>query len=98
MKKHFFYTNILMIQNLTHQTEGTCARAIKIGIKADKIESVEFDGGCPGNLTGITRLVAGMDVDEVISRMDGIRCGSKSTSCPDQLSRALRKYKEEQVS
>lgn len=85
-----------MIQNLTHKTAGTCSRAIKVAINSNKIESVEFEGGCPGNLAGITALVEGMDIDDVITRVEGIRCGSRPTSCPDQLARTLRSFKEGQ--
>lgn len=60
------------------------------------IQEVEFLGGCQGNLTGISTLVKGMKVDDVISKLSGIQCGYKGTSCPDQLARALKAYKEEQ--
>ena len=56
------------------------------------IRSVQFEGGCPGNLQGISRLVQGMQVDEAIARLAGIRCGGKPTSCPDQLARALQTF------
>ena len=58
-----------------------------------KIESVKVTGGCSGNLQGISSLLKGMDVDEAISRMEGIRCGVKATSCPDQIAQALKQYK-----
>ena len=73
----------------TYRTEGTCCQAFDIETEDGKIKSVQFYGGCNGNLQGICSLVKGMPMDDVISRLKGIRCGSKSTSCPDQLSRAL---------
>ncbi len=74
---------------MRYQTKGTCSTAIDIEIKEGVIESVKFTGGCNGNLQGIAALVKGMAVEEAISRLKGIRCGFKSTSCPDQLARAL---------
>ena len=76
----------------TYQTRGTCSQYIELDIEGDVIRHVAFWGGCNGNLQGISRLVTGMKVDEVINRMEGIRCGYKSTSCPDQLCQALRQY------
>jgi len=70
---------------------------IQITVDDDQtIQEVEFLGGCQGNLTGISTLVKGMKVDDVISKLSGIQCGYKGTSCPDQLARALKAYKEEQ--
>ena len=74
---------------MRYQTKGTCSTAIDIEIKDGVIESVKFIGGCNGNLQGIAALVKGMAPEEAISRLKGIRCGFKSTSCPDQLARAL---------
>lgn len=76
-----------------YQTNGTCSQFIEFEIEDNKIKSVEFFGGCQGNTVGIANLVRGMEVDEVISRLEGIPCGSKSTSCPDQLARALKIWK-----
>ena len=78
---------------LTYKTNGTCSRIIEFEIQEDKVTSVSFQGGCNGNLKGIGKLVEGMPVDEVINRLEGIRCGFKSTSCPDQLAEALKEYK-----
>ena len=64
-----------------------------IDVEDGKIESVKVTGGCSGNLQGISSLLKGMDVDEAISRMEGIRCGVKATSCPDQIAQALKQYK-----
>ena len=70
---------------------GVCSRDISIEVAEDgTIRHVEFVGGCNGNLQGISRLVEGMPVEEAIRRLDGIRCGGKSTSCPDQLAQALK--------
>lgn len=74
---------------MRYQTSGTCSTAIDIEVKDGVIESVNFTGGCNGNLKGICSLVKGMKVEDAISRLKGIQCGFKSTSCPDQLARAL---------
>ncbi len=74
---------------MRYQTKGTCSTAIDIDVKDGVIQSVSFTGGCNGNLQGISALVTGMKVEDAISRLKGIRCGFKSTSCPDQLARAL---------
>lgn len=74
---------------MRYQTNGTCSTAIDIEVKDGIIESVSFTGGCNGNLKGICSLVKGMKVEDAVSRLKGIQCGYKSTSCPDQLARAL---------
>ena len=75
----------------TYKTKGTCAGAIEIDMGENNvIENVRFIGGCKGNTQGISALVKGMDAKEVINRLSGIRCGFKPTSCPDQLSKALK--------
>lgn len=79
----------------TYKTSGTCSRSIEFEIIDGKVQDVTFMGGCNGNLKGIARLVEGLEVDEVIKRLEGITCGFKSTSCPDQLAQALKKYKQE---
>ena len=76
---------------MIYMTKGTCSRAISFEIVDGKVHGVEFLGGCNGNLQGIGRLVEGMDAEECISKLDGISCGGKPTSCPDQLANALRK-------
>ena len=75
---------------------GTCSRGVQFDIVDGKVRSVQFDGGCSGNTQGVARLVEGMDVEEAISRMKGIRCGYKETSCPDQLALALEKAQRAQ--
>ncbi len=79
------------MENFTYKTQGTCSREINIAIEDGKIASVSFVGGCNGNLQGISALVKGMTPEEAISKLKGIRCGMKSTSCPDQLACALQK-------
>ena len=73
----------------TYKTKGTCSQMISFEIDNGKVSNVHFFGGCNGNLKGIATLVEGMDIDEVISRIEGIKCGMKNTSCPDQLAKAL---------
>lgn len=75
---------------MNYKTHGVCSQNISFDIKDYKVYNVHFTGGCHGNLQGIGKLVEGMDVDEVISRIEGIKCGPKSTSCPDQLALALK--------
>ena len=77
------------MDSFTYRTSGVCSRAIDITIDGDTIVSVEYHGGCHGNTQGVAALVEGMDVQEVISRLKGIKCGFKPTSCPDQLATAL---------
>ena len=77
----------------TYKTKGVCSQMISFEINDNKVSNVQFFGGCNGNLKGIGALVEGMDMDEVISRVEGIRCGMKATSCPDQLAQALRAAK-----
>ena len=74
----------------TYRPQGVCSQLMEVEVEDGKIRRVEVVGGCSGNLQGISRLVVGMDVDEAISRMEGIRCGYKPTSCPDQLAKALK--------
>ena len=78
----------------TYRTKGTCSREINFEVEGDIIRSVQFVGGCAGNTMGLSKLLEGMNVDEAIRRLSGIRCGLKPTSCPDQLAKALLQYKE----
>ena len=82
---------------MIYKTSGTCSSAINLEVEGDIIKSVSFTGGCNGNLQGISRLVEGMKVEDAISRLKGIRCGFKNTSCPDQLALALLAYKQQQA-
>lgn len=72
-----------------YRTQGTCSEMIEFEIVDGKLHNVQFYGGCHGNLQGIGKLVEGMDANEVIAKLGGIRCGYKDTSCPDQLSKAI---------
>lgn len=74
----------------TYRTKGTCSRSITFDIEDGVVRNVQFEGGCNGNLKGIGAIVDGMKVEDVIDKLSGIRCGFKSTSCPDQLAQALR--------
>lgn len=79
---------------MNFKTSGVCSRSIEFDVVDNKVKNVRFEGGCAGNTQGVAVLIEGMDIDEAIKRMDGIRCGFKSTSCPDQLAKALKTYKE----
>ncbi len=76
-----------------YKTSGTCSQKIFFDIEDGKVKNVQFLGGCNGNLKGIGALVEGMDIDDVIGRLEGTKCGMKSTSCPDQLAKALKEAK-----
>lgn len=75
---------------MVYKTKGTCSSQISFDLVDGKLHNVVFTGGCNGNLKGISSLVEGQDAGEVITRLEGIRCGFKSTSCPDQLAQALK--------
>ena len=79
-----------MIRKISHTCTGTCSQRIEIELEADIVRKVVFVGGCDGNTQGIAALISGMRVDEAISRLSGIDCRGRGTSCPDQLARALR--------
>lgn len=78
------------MEHYTYKPTGVCSRGIDIDLNGDVIEKVTFTGGCSGNTQGVAALIVGMDIQEAIRRLSGIRCGLKSTSCPDQLAQALR--------
>ena len=80
------------IDLVQYQPKGVCAKMMQISIKDDIIQNVEVIGGCAGNLSGIGNLVKGMNINDVISRLQGIPCGSRPTSCPDQMTKALVAY------
>ena len=85
-------------KHIQYQTHGTCSQLIDVTAdEHDVIQQVFFLGGCNGNLQGISQLVRGQKIDDVIPRLNGIRCGIKSTSCPDQLCRALEQLKQAPV-
>lgn len=77
------------MKSFSYKTRGTCSREIRFDLDGNKVRNVQFVFGCMGNTDGISKLVEGMDVDEVISRLKGIDCNGRGTSCPDQLAKAL---------
>lgn len=81
----------------TYKTSGVCSRAIEIDVENDILKSVKYLGGCNGNTQGIARLVEGMKIDDVINRLSSISCNGRPSSCPDQLARALKQYKENKL-
>lgn len=82
------------MEKFVYTPAGVCSRKIELIIDGDKIALVKFTGGCSGNTQGVASLLRDMSVEEAISRLDGIKCGFKSTSCPDQVAKALELYKE----
>ena len=77
----------------TYKPKGVCSREMLIELEGNIIKSVKIVGGCAGNSIGVSKLVEGMNIDEAINKMKGIQCGSRGTSCPDQLARALEEEK-----
>jgi len=80
------------MESFTYKTNGVCSKEINISIENGILTHVSFKSGCNGNLRGIERLILGMAVDDVIKKLEGIDCNGKGTSCPDQLSKALKEY------
>lgn len=81
---------------MIYKTKGVCANSIEFEIENDIIQSVHFVGGCSGNTQGIAKLVAGMNINDVIKKLENVTCGFKNTSCPDQLAKALKEYQSQQ--
>ena len=81
-----------MKEQIVYSTKGVCSRSIEITVNDGVVEAVKFIGGCSGNTQGVSALAVGMTVEEVINRLGGIKCGMKSTSCPDQLATALKEH------
>lgn len=79
---------------MVYKTHGTCSSEIHFEVEDGKVTSLSYVGGCNGNLQGISSLVTGMKVEDVIAKLSGIKCGFKPTSCPDQLAKALKEYME----
>ena len=75
---------------IDYKTKGTCSRQMIVDVEDGVVRGVKIVGGCDGNLKGISKLVVGMKVEDVVDRLSGIRCGAKATTCPDQLATALR--------
>ena len=80
------------MEHISYKTQGTCSRQIDIDIEDGVIVKAQYTGGCSGNTQGVAALVAGMTVEDAISRLKGIHCGPRPTSCPDQMSKALEEY------
>ncbi len=78
---------------MQYKTKGVCSRAITFDVVDNKLTQVRFNGGCSGNTQGLSALLEGMEVEDAIRRLDGIKCGPRPTSCPDQLATALKMYK-----
>ncbi len=78
---------------MNYKTKGVCSSEIQFDVEDDIVKNVKIIGGCAGNTVGVCRLVEGMHIDDVIARLEGIPCGFKKTSCPDQLAQALKQYK-----
>ena len=78
------------IMKYTYRTQGTCSQAIEFEIVDGVVKNVQFYGGCSGNTQGVATLVEGMKAEDIIAKLEGIRCGFKSTSCPDQLAKAIK--------
>ncbi len=80
-----------------YKTRGTCSSKIDFEVEDNKLKNVVYYGGCNGNLKGISSLLEGMNIDDVISKLEGVTCGMKKTSCPDQLAQALKAYKNGEI-
>jgi uncharacterized protein (TIGR03905 family) len=87
----------LIMERISYTPRGVCSRHIDIDVEDGIIRAVAFSGGCSGNTQGVARLLVGMTVEEAISRLSGICCGMKPTSCPDQVAQALRKYLDDKT-
>ena len=79
---------------IDYNTTGTCSTKVQFELKEGKVYSVSFEGGCPGNLKALGILVEGMDADEIVKKLKGVRCGGKNTSCSDQLAIAVEHYSQ----
>ena len=77
---------------MIYKTKGTCSREIHLEVENDIITELKFIGGCSGNSTGISKLVVGMNIHDVIKKVEGINCNGRGTSCPDQLAKALKTF------
>lgn len=82
------------METIQYRTRGVCARFMEVDVEDGIVLEFRPMGGCDGNLKGISQLVKGMPIDEVISRLEGLTCGFKKTSCPDQLAQALKSYRD----
>lgn len=82
------------METIQYKPKGVCSQGMEIDIEDGVVRGFRSRGGCNGNLKGIAQLVIGMPVDEVITRLEGVTCGFKSTSCPDQIAQALKQYQK----
>lgn len=87
--------NVNGVDIVQYQPIGVCSKMMQFRIKDDIIEDVEFVGGCAGNLSGIRMLIIGMNINDIIPKLQGIPCGKRPTSCPDQLTKGLKAYIEQ---
>lgn len=96
IEKYNIITNVKKVKNMEYRykPEGVCSKEMIVEIENDIIKSVKIIGGCPGNTVGVSTMVEGRKIDEVIKKLKGIPCGFKGTSCPDQLAKALEEIKE----
>lgn len=85
------------MKKLNYKTKGVCSREISFDVENNILHNVHFTGGCNGNTQGISKLTEGMDIHDVINRLEGINCNGRGTSCPDQLSKALKEYLTEKI-
>lgn len=81
------------MEKFIYQTKGVCSREMHFEVEGDIVKSLEVIGGCDGNLNGISRIIQNKSIDEVVDAFKGVRCGTKDTSCPDQIAKALLQYK-----
>ncbi|MEG0095446.1 MAG: TIGR03905 family TSCPD domain-containing protein [Erysipelotrichaceae bacterium] len=82
------------METFTYKPKGVCSRKMEFSIENDHIQHVTIVGGCQGNLLGISKIIEGKPLDEIIETFEGVKCGFKKTSCPDQIAQALKQYKE----
>ena len=85
------------METFTFKPSGVCSREMRFEMDGDIIENVTIVGGCAGNLLGISRMLKGKHIDEVLGSFEGVRCGAKTTSCPDQIAKALKEYSKKAV-
>ena len=83
-----------MIETFEYSPKGVCSSKMVFKIENDTIIDIKIIGGCPGNSLGVSSLIKNQKIDDVINKLEGIRCGFKNTSCPDQISNALKEYKQ----
>jgi uncharacterized protein (TIGR03905 family) len=95
IRQHDYWEEAIV--GISYKPSGVCAKEFIFHIENNTIEDIDIIGGCPGNLVGLTSLIKGMKIEDVIEKLHGITCGQKDTSCPDQLAQVLKEYLEKQV-